>query len=225
MNKNVKTVMGLTIILSLCIQVFAAGSLNNFTVKRTYTEGLFTDVASSAWYYENVKSSYEIGLVSGASADKFVPDRAIMVVETIVLACRLHSIYNANNYEFIQGEPWHKVYVDYAAANGIAPDPSSEAFGLATRAYFAETISKALPDEAFAAINNISSIPDVDITSPYYSAVLKLYNAGILTGSDSAGSFMPTGKIKRSEVAAIVTRMANPTLRKSFSLNNNITKK
>lgn len=220
MKKNIKTFICLTITLSLCILAFATGSLNNFTVKRTYTEGLFTDVDSSAWYYENVKASYEIKLVYGASSDKFVPDRAITVAETIVLACRMHSIYNANNYNFVQGDPWHKVYVDYAVTNGIAPDPSSEAFAMATRAYFAEILSRALPDEAFTAINSISSIPDMNDTSPYYSAVLKLYNAGILTGSDSTGAFMPNSKIKRSEVAAIVTRMADPTLRKSFSLSN-----
>lgn len=218
MKKTLKSVISLAIALSLCIQAFAVGSLTNFTAWRTYTPGLFTDVNPSAWYYENVKSAYELGLVYGATEDKFVPDRSITVAETIVLACRLHKIYNASDYEFVQGDPWYKVYVDYAVENGIASDPASTAFEMATRAYFATTLSNALSDEAFTAINSISSIPDVDYKASYYSDVLKLYNAGILTGSDSAGSFLPNSNIKRSEVAAIVTRMADPKLRKEFSL-------
>ena len=49
--------------------------------------------------------------------------------------------------------------------------------------------------------------------------MLKLYNAGILTGSDAAGSFKPTSTIQRSEVATIVTRMADKSLRKTFTLS------
>ena len=48
--------------------------------------------------------------------------------------------------------------------------------------------------------------------------MLKLYNAGILTGSDAAGSFKPESTIQRSEVATIVTRMADKSLRKTFTL-------
>ena len=41
---------------------------------------------------------------------------------------------------------------------------------------------------------------------------------GVLTGSDAAGSFKPDTTIQRSEVATIVGRMADPSLRKTFTL-------
>ena len=47
---------------------------------------------------------------------------------------------------------------------------------------------------------------------------IRLYRAGVLTGSDDAGSFRPNTTIRRSEAAAIVTRMADPDLREQFTL-------
>ena len=44
-------------------------------------------------------------------------------------------------------------------------------------------------------------------------AVYKLYEAGILIGNDEAGTFAPWSEITRAEVAAIISRMANPDLR------------
>ena len=49
-------------------------------------------------------------------------------------------------------------------------------------------------------------------------AVYRLYRAGILTGSDDLGTFYPDSSIQRSAVAAIVTRMASPALRKTVTL-------
>ena len=55
-------------------------------------------------------------------------------------------------------------------------------------------------------------------TAAYQPAVLRLYNAGILKGSDQYGSFKPDTSITRAEVAAIVTRMADRSLRQTFTL-------
>jgi L-ascorbate metabolism protein UlaG (beta-lactamase superfamily) len=42
-----------------------------------------------------------------------------------------------------------------------------------------------------------------------------LYNAGILTGSDAAGTFHPGENIRRSEFAAMAVRLADPALRRA----------
>ena len=56
------------------------------------------------------------------------------------------------------------------------------------------------------------------MSASYADAVYTLYRAGVLTGSDDAGSFRPNTTIRRSEAAAIVTRMADPDLREQFTL-------
>ena len=84
----------------------------------------------------------------------------------------------------------------------------------AARLEFAEILGGALPDEALAEINEISdgTISDVSSVSDAGQAVYRLYRAGILTGSDD-GKFHPSDSISRAEAAAVITRMADSTLR------------
>ncbi|MBD5134123.1 MAG: S-layer homology domain-containing protein [Clostridiales bacterium] len=49
-------------------------------------------------------------------------------------------------------------------------------------------------------------------------AVYRLYRAGILAGSDRYGTFNPASNIMRSEVAAILSRIVEPSLRKQVTL-------
>ena len=55
---------------------------------------------------------------------------------------------------------------------------------------------------------------------PHYTVSYhgKFYRAGILTGSDAKGTFKPTSSIKRSEVAAILSRMYNENVRQAITL-------
>jgi hypothetical protein len=79
-------------------------------------------------------------------------------------------------------------------------------------------MANALPDEALPAINSISALPDVQSSDRSFEAILKLYNAGIFTGSDRLGTFNPDSTITRSEVATVVTRMAVSSERQSFTI-------
>ena len=62
------------------------------------------------------------------------------------------------------------------------------------------------------AINEISGLPDA--AEPY---VLELYRAGVLTGSDEYGTFLPYSTLTRAEAAAICARILRPELRVRFS--------
>ena len=64
----------------------------------------------------------------------------------------------------------------------------------------------------------VTVLPDMAPDDPRLPAVLKLYNAGILTGVDAAGSFAPDAVIPREQVAAMATRVADPALRRAFAL-------
>ena len=60
-----------------------------------------------------------------------------------------------------------------------------------------------------------TSVVIVDETEddPDDTAILRLYNAGILTGVDDKGTFLPDAPITREQIAAVVTRAADPILR------------
>ncbi len=221
-RKVLSIVLTMAMVLALVPTAFAegeaAGTLDNFTKVNTYQTGQFYDVNEGEWYFESVKAAYEYGLVKGNIDGSFNVGGNITIAETLALACRLNDIYYGGDGSFVQGEPWYQVYVDYAAENGIIGDSGYASYdAVATRAQFATILAKALPDEALTPINNVTKVPDVSKYESYAKGVLKLYNAGILTGSDEKGTFNPYMNISRVEVAAIITRMADPTLRKTVS--------
>ena len=199
----------------------SSAGLHNFKETRTYRNN-FRDVSTSAWYYENVRKAYNYGLMQGVSSDRFGVAGNVTIAEAVTMACRLHSIYYPGTENFTQtGSVWYQVYLDYAERNGILTRSYSNYTRAATRAEFAEILSAAFPDEALAEKNSIADgiIPDVPSGTRGYSAIYRLYRAGVLSGSDQYGTFNPNSTILRVEAAAIVTRMAVPSLRQTVNLS------
>ena len=199
----------------------AGAGTGSFQKVNTYAPGTFTDVPASAWYAGNVQAAYELGLVMGSSGTTFSPTDNITLAASLALACRLHSIYYNGSADFVQGSVWYQVYVDYAIANGIiSAGQFSDYNATATRRQFAAIMANALPASALGAINTVAdgAIPDVPTGAANYDAIYRLYRAGILTGNDAQGTFAPETYINRAAVAALVTRMADPSLRQSVTL-------
>ena len=167
-------------------------------------------------------TAWKDGLVNGRTATTYVPDGNITVAEAIKLAATMHQKYTTGSVTLGNGSPeWYSTYVAYAVANGIIQDGEyTDLNAIATRAQFASIFAAALPDDALKAINTIEDgkIPDVKLSDSYGAAVYKLYQAGVLTGNDEAGTFAPMTSIKRSEVAAIVNRMMHAESRKTLAL-------
>ena len=190
----------------------AFAGYENFTEQQPYT-GQFADVPSDAWYAENVELAYEYGLVNGVSQTSFAPDSSLTMAEAVKLAACLHSIYQ-------NGTADYAVYAVYALENGILSAPLESYEAAATRGAFADVLAKAFPEEALESVNFVEdgAIPDVPEGAYYADAAYLLYRAGVLTGSDAAGRLLPDSTIKRSEAAAIVTRMVEPALRQTVTL-------
>ena len=211
--------MALTLTLSLACQARAEAGLDNFQPLRTYEEGFFEDVPANEWYAASVAEAYELGLFNGEAEHSFVPGGKLTTVEAVTLAARMHSIYYTGSEDFIIGRVWYESYVQYALDNGII-DSRYDITSDITRARFADIFSRALPKAALPETGTVLDdiIPDVKSGDEYAGAIYLLYRAGILTGNDNQGTFFPDSTITRAEAAAIVTRMANPALRKSLTL-------
>lgn len=186
----------------------------------------FTDVPESAWYYEDVRLAVETGLVSGKGNNRYAPDDNVTYAETVKLAAVMWMLVNTGSTEFEKSSPWYQAYVDYAKANKIITKDYTWN-DAATRANFMDIFSRALPDKpvltgatGLDAINEIAdgTIPDVPMTHPQAAAIYKLYRAGIVTGNDKEHNCKPNTNIRRSEVAAILTRMMHAEKRQSFTL-------
>lgn len=183
--------------------------------------GTFLDVSENAWYYQNVVTAYDMGLMNGISDTAFDVRGGVTVAQAITMACRLHSEISTGGQSFEPcGDSWYQVYLDYAESNGIATHYYDSYDRPATRAEFAELLSAAFPDDELPEISSVpyNAIPDVEESGEIGRAVYRLYRAGVLTGSDETGAFLPEDGISRAEAAAIVTRMAKRELRQAIEL-------
>ena len=208
MKKILSFLLATVMCLSLFGTVFAA-------------EFNFTDVKTSDWFYNDVKSAVEMGLVNGKTPTTYAPNDNLTYAEAIKLAACMNQLYVDGKVTLTSGNPWYKPYVDYCIDNEII-DKEYNYTDVATRAGYMGIFAKALPDEGLKAINNVpdNSIPDVSSSKAYAAGVYKLYRAGILTGVDEAHNCNPLANIKRSEVAAILTRMMNEDKRVEFNMGN-----
>lgn len=213
MKRMLALVLALALMLSAVPTVAAA---QMFQKTKTWNTNQFSDVTTDWWYYESVQNAYELGLMNGMPDGKFQPDGKVTLAETVTVAARIHARGTTGAESFVQGSPWYQVYVDYALQNGILAAELADYTRAATRLEFAQILAKTLPASDLFSINHVEdgAIPDVADDESVYL----LYRAGILTGNDDKGTFAPDSDIDRSEVAAIVTRMALPELRKSVKL-------
>lgn len=191
---------------------------SKFTKTRKYGDS-FTDVTSKDWFYDAVSNAYEYALVNGSSDVTYNPKGTMTVAEAVTLASRMHSTQKGDGEAekiaaMSSGAKWYSNYVDYAKKEGFLKDGSFDSYDRPIkRNEMVSLFAAALPEECFEAINYVTYIPDVADSASYSKAVFLLYNAGICMGNDIYGTFNPDSNIARSEVAAIVERIANPDRR------------
>ncbi len=200
-----------------------------FPTTAVYTDS-FVDVHAEDWFYLNVATLYELGLTNGkGDSAHFEPESDLTVAEAVTLAARLRSLYDFGESETgasffrAEGEAWYAPYYAYLRYSGVidasfTADPDLPA----SRAEVAHLLANVLPDEVYEDLNNDrvtegfasgQYIRDVNEYTPYYEDILSLYRRGILSGADSFGSFEPDSPIRRSEIAAMLTRITDTDLR------------
>lgn len=216
MKRSIASILSFVLFLSL---VPSASATKNFFSKiQEYNAGRFSDVAESDWYASSVKTVYEYGIMQG-DGNLFGAKDPLTIAETLTMAALFHSRYYTGSDSFTRSSPWYQVFVDYALDNGIIDQPYSDYSQPATRTVFVNILRNALPSEAFEKINEIDddAIPDVPTTMPGAAAIYDFYRAGIVSGNDSKGTFLPNDNIDRASVAVIVSRMVDPSLRLSIT--------
>lgn len=208
----------------LVIAALAAGTLAttanaDFTKSKTYTDGQFTDVPTTEWYASSVKDAYEFGIMNGDSATIFNPNGTLTVAEGITIAARINETLTGKAIADVAGGEWYAKYVNYAIANGIMEEGQFDSYDADIQRFEIAELLAAVSGN-LPAVNSVSKLPDVALGADYASAVLKLYNAGILTGNDSYGTFSPYSNLLRSEISAMAVRIADSAKRvqKSFDV-------
>ena len=204
-----------------------ADTLSPFARTRSY-DGRFTDVDASAWYHDAVAALYEYGLTEGVSSSAYAPEGSVTIAELVTFAARLHALERgAAIPTAAAGEAWYQPYVRYLKAEKCLGDELDGHYPeAATRAQMAGVLASALSAECYDERNaeavtvgyaSHRRITDVDDYTPYQSDILRLYKWGIVGGVNEDGSFHPNDTLKRSELAALVVRMVEPSARLTLS--------
>ncbi len=187
----------------------------------------FTDVTPADWFFQSVHDICRTGLMIGTSATTFSPKDYITTAECVTLLARMHARIT-DSTEVLQAAPpttpWYQAYINYCTAHALlAADMQMLVSDFITqpmsRAQIIALFS-ALPDSVWTEINSVDAgaIPDVPVGADYEEPIYRAYRCGITIGIDAAGRFNPDQPITRAEVAAMVIRIVDPTVRQTVTL-------
>lgn len=223
--RTLAVVLALTALLSVCAFAQGGEKLLAFEDVASMSSYTFSDVVSSEWYYSDLKTAYDKGIISGTPEGTFLPNQTTTWSHTITVAAQIHAIYHDNTIDAQKaGELWYLRFYNYCVKYNLLPTgcPSVAAMNTATisRYDLAYIFSRVIDDEDLPAINenvvkDASSLPDY-----YKSSVLKLNRAGIVVG---CGDYCYHGnnKTTRAELAALVARTIVPVLRADYDAQAN----
>ncbi len=190
-----------------------------FAKQKSFKGDEFSDVTADDWYYASVKGAYELGFMNGTGDGLFAPEGNMSVAEGLTIAARIHSLYEDDGEAFASTDgEWYTPYVKYAADNKLWAPTDKNYDRSIKRSEMAELFAGTLPTSYLNAINSVGFVPDLPSDATYKTAVLSLYRAGVLMGSDEYGTFYPDNDITRAEAAAIIGRIALPASRVTGSL-------
>lgn len=178
----------------------------------------FEDVPEGAWYYKYVMGCAEKGLVSGVGNNQFAPDKTMTRIEFITVVVRYLYPDAIKNYNGDKSQ-WWTPYYNIATQKGLIKTTEfTEAdMGVAmSRQEMALVISRALAElgETPDKIVSSSKIPDYSSIGSYYQdAVRVTYTAGIISGTDSSGTFSPMGTLTRGQACTVLYRLTEANTR------------
>ena len=227
MKKRIPLLLALCLLLTVPA-LAAENSMDNFVRSQTYT-GPFSDISTSSLFSSNVSALYEYGLSVGKPDGTYGLKDFITVGQAVIFAGRIRSLYRTGDPELgpaayrTDNQSTSRSYLLYLQAEGIlGTELDGQLTQTATRAQMAHVLANLLPSEALPSINDElvtegyatrGFIPDVTEETPYYQDILSLYRSGICAGVDEHGTFLPGSPITRGAAAAMLTRLADPSLR------------
>ena len=203
----------------LCSVVVYADDENTIMQKtRVYENSYFKDVYLSDWYYNDVISAYEYGVMSGVGNNTFNPLGNMKICEAITIAANVNSIAYGRKLPVCDSETWYDPYIKYVEGNGTIS--KGKFWGKyeqnITRAEFMYILYNSLESADLKNVNPyISKIYDMNNSETYYNVILSAMRAGIISGKDTNGSFCPNDNITRAEASSVLTRLIDKSKRKS----------
>lgn len=187
----------------------------------------YADVKKTDWFYDSVYKVCEANLMIGTSEVTFAPKEYITTAECVTLLARMHARVTGNTtalQALPETTPWYQTFINYCNTHALL----SANMQMLVTEFIEQPMSRAqlialfsaLPGHVWTEINTVETgaIPDVPVGAAYEEPIYRAYRCGITVGNDK-GNFNPDQPISRAEVAAIVIRIVDPTVRQTITLS------
>jgi len=181
-----------------------------------FTNILFEDISLESSLYDAVSKLYSKGIIKGASAFKYLPDKNITRAEFAALCVRALNLkiekYDGR-FSDVKSDTWYSDVVYTAYKNGL--------FGQEKNRFFPERIMKreetaALAIEVYKRLTGkieVSTddiqIADEGLMNPQYKESVKLAIQLGIIDLYSDGTFVPSKSVSRGEAATIFYNVLN----------------
>lgn len=181
--------------------------------------GHYADVEDFRWYGADNSGMLctvdRIGVLLPDDFMYFHPGENVTIGEIIRAAVIIHRIYYGLPGLLCDYNAGYDLYYQYAQAEGLVvkgefPNLTKEA----TRQEMAYLFFNALPQEEWAAINDIEALSDMDMSRKYYNCALQMARAGVIS-PDEGDTFHPEATATRAQTASIIDKLIYPENRTS----------
>jgi uncharacterized repeat protein (TIGR02543 family) len=235
LKKWQKRTIGLLLMLSMLgslipTEVIAAPTSTVAPIGATSASNPFKDVRSTDWFYDAVQYAQQNGIFSGTSKDMFSPRGTMTRAMYVTVLGRIAGVdvskYTTSAFSDVLLTAWYAPYMQWAVENDITSGTSSDKFSpnaTLSREMMATLTLRYFESQhiAYQSSNSVTTQPNdiADVSLWARDAVLKLWQAGVLTG-DQNGNFNPKSSATRAEAAAFSMR-SNEVV-KAWAGNNQI---
>lgn len=218
--------LALVLLLSLSVSAFAAAPA---------AASHFTDVPTTHWAYANIERAYSDGVMAGTGGNAakytgiFSPSGTLTEAQFVTILTRgfFPTELEAAKKSVGSNAKW------YAAAEKVAEDKHLLTFVQGkmdkpiTRYDMAAIIANVMDAKEFAGRPNFntvqatfSKIADINsIPDSYQTSVAAVFAMGIITGTDSKGTFSGSSYMNRAQAAVVYGRMKDAFLNYNGSSN------
>ena len=176
----------------------------------------FSDVPDNHWAASSIYRMVNAGVVNGVGGGKYNPDGNVSCGEFIAMITR--QFYSDKIKGRAEGTPWYTPNIDAASAAGIMTDVTIAPSDPMTRYEMALVMYNVMKANGFTiqSLSDTSVIADwANVPEKYKSAVSACYKMGLLTGTDSKGTFGGAGNMRRSEAAIVMCRLIDANAKAS----------
>ena len=186
---------------------------NPYTVTVTLSDA-FSDVPSTAWYYNNVMQAAANGIVNGRGDGTFDPSASVTRRDFAIMLTQILGISNDGSavspFIDVADDDYGVVAIAYCKEHGIISGYEEDGTFRPDANITRQEVASVLVNTFKLTNEGTKDFPDDALIASWAkSNVYAAKAAGLMNGDQGTGNFRPTDYIKRAESASIMMNAFN----------------